>query len=63
LIKNIVLLYFIFIFIGSSAELHAEDECVGGDCKNGYGTFIYHKIGHGLKYRGQREDNKRHGEG
>lgn len=37
-----------------------KNECVSGDCSNGYGVYKFHS---GLKYEGEWKDGKRHGKG
>jgi hypothetical protein len=36
------------------------NKCLNGDCKNGYGTYLYSS---GLQYNGEWKNGKRHGQG
>jgi hypothetical protein len=47
-------LFFALPFIGTGQD------CISGDCQNGYGTFIYVNGSH---YIGEFEDSKRYGQG
>ena len=37
-----------------------SEQCIKGDCNNGYGTYTY---ADGSKYAGEFKDGKKHGQG
>lgn len=44
----------------SLTQLHAQANCLQGDCKNGYGVCLYPNVG---KYAGDFQNGKMHGKG
>ena len=52
------LLSFVFVLTFSFSAF--ADECVSGDCVNGYGTYVWDN---GDKYVGESKDNLSHGHG
>ena len=51
------LLTFFFLFLSTSVF---ANECISGDCANGYGTYVWDN---GDKYIGEAKDNLLHGLG
>jgi hypothetical protein len=64
LIKVYLLIYFFLIVTPTLViyvfEPFGNNKCVKGDCKNGYGIYIYNS---GMKYIGEWKNEKRHGKG
>ena len=56
-VKNILLS---FIFVLNFSFSAFADECVSGDCVNGYGTYVWDS---GNKYVGESKNNLSHGQG
>ena len=56
--KNLFIISTLLI-LGSSFLL-SEEECIQGDCVNGYGTYIFSS---GDKYVGEWKNSKYHGQG
>ena len=57
LMKHILLSFVLVITFSFSAF---ADKCVSGDCRNGYGTYVWDN---GDKYVGESKDNLLHGQG
>lgn len=59
-----LLIFLLILFCGYLFFLlvnpYDKNKCIKGDCKNGYGTYIYNS---GMKYEGQWKNGKRHGNG
>ena len=55
--KHILLSFVLVITFSFSAF---ADECVSGDCANGYGTYVWDR---GDKYVGESKNNAAHGRG
>ena len=57
-----ILLSFVLVLTFSFSAF--ADKCISGDCRNGYGTYIW-TIGEfaGDKYVGENKDNQMHGQG
>ena len=51
------LLTFFFLFLSTAVF---ANECISGDCANGYGTYVWEN---GDKYIGEAKDNILHGQG
>ena len=51
------LLTFFFLFLSTSVF---ANECISGDCVNGYGTYVWDDGG---KYIGESKNNLSHGQG
>ena len=58
--KKLFLYVFLGLLLSGCSEQNQLDECIKGDCNNGYGTF---KWTFGDKYVGGFKDNERHGQG
>lgn len=51
---------FLCLFLSLTLHLHAQSECIKGNCTNGYGTCVFPS---GAKYVGDFKNGKLHGKG
>ena len=59
--KKLSLYIFLVLLLTSAcSEQNQLDQCIKGDCNNGYGTYTWSD---GSKYVGEHKDGKGHGQG